>query len=96
VGADYVVIVPENTLDVESGATLEFQITNNRRPDEIHVAVFSDVNEPADLELTPISYGQFRADLPKGEEYILLAGANWTDGEFSAGDAFFYYRIRVS
>jgi hypothetical protein len=93
--ADYMFIVPEIALDVRQGATVEFQITNNRNPDEIHITVLSDANEPTDMELTAVSFGQFRVDLPMDREYILLANANWFNGEFSAGDALFYYKIHV-
>lgn len=94
--ADSDFIVPDNTIEIERGSTIEFQITNNKQPDELDVVIFTDVNERADRQLELVDNGSYRIDLPEGEEYILLAGAYWKNGEYSADDAFYYYKVRVT
>jgi hypothetical protein len=94
--ADSPFIVPDNTIEIERGSTLEFHIINNKQPDELEVVIFTDVNEPADRELALLENGRYRVDLPEGEEYILLAGAYWKSGDYSADDAFYYYKVRVT
>lgn len=94
--ADSIFIVPDNTIEMERGSTIEFQITNNKQPDELDVVIFTDVNERADTQLVLLDNGRYRVDLPEGEEYILLAGAYWKNGEYSVDDAFYYYKVRVT
>lgn len=94
--ADSIFIVPDNTIEIERGSTIEFQITNNKQPDELDAVVFTGVNEHADRQLVLLDDGRYRVDLPEDGEYTLLAGAYWKNGEYSADDAFYYYKIRVT
>lgn len=94
--ADSIFIVPDNTIEIERGSTIEFQITNNKQPDELDSVVFTGINERADRQLVLLHDGRYRVDLLEDGEYILLAGAYWKNGEYSADHAFYHYKVRVT
>lgn len=93
--ADTAFIVPELSIEIKKGSTIEFQISNNEQPDELGVIVYKGENKLADQQLASLGTGEYKIDLPRGNEYILFMGASWKDGEYSAGSAVYYYKIQV-
>lgn len=93
--ADTAFIVPELLIEIKNGSTIEFQIPNNDQPDELGVVVYKGENNMVEQQLTSFGVGEYKIDLPSGNEYILFVGAHCMDGEYSAGSAVYYYRIRV-
>lgn len=93
--ADTAFIVPEDLIEIKKGSTIEFQITNNKQPDELGVILYYAENILAEKQLTALESGHYRVDLQSGNEYILFVGAAWNDGEYSAGSAVYYYKILV-
>lgn len=93
--ADTEFIVPDDLVNIEKGSTIEFQITNNKQPHTLGTLVYKTENMLAEKQLTAVEGGRYRVDLQSGSEYVLFVTAAWKDGENSAGDAVYYYRILV-
>lgn len=92
--ADTMFIVPELEIEIRRGSTVEFQVSDYEQPDELGVIVYQDANELADQQLVDLPNDEYLVDLPEGD-YVFFVGATWMEGEYSTGDATYYYKIKV-